>query len=324
MDSYLAYSNTLLTYTGFNNEINKNKKIMIEYLEELNKIKDYTMNFKKLLELGHLMKCFYILNDDENIVNCIKFCFGFNGYLDNLSNIKNLITKGKINFCKFNKDKMIIKNSYFAGLIDKKPVKNSIQLKNNIIITGPNAAGKTTLLKSVLFNTLLNQQLGCGCYTKATVKLYDELHCYINIPDTGGRDSLFQSESRRCKDIIDSISSSNKNHLCVFDELYSGTNPYEAIASGYSYLRYLDREKRVNFVLTTHYTDLCKRLENKTIKNYSMEINNQSSDKKNFKYTYKMIDGISEVKGGNKVLKDLDYPDDIINNMNDVLENIKI
>ena len=46
------------------------------------------------------------------------------------------------------------------------PVKNSYSLKNNIIITGPNAAGKTTMLKTTLFNIIFSQQTGCGFYKK--------------------------------------------------------------------------------------------------------------------------------------------------------------
>ena len=84
-----------------------------------------------------------------------------------------------------------------------KIVKNSYSLNKNIIITGPNASGKTTLLKSTLFNIILSQQIGCGFFNSASVKIYDYIHCYINIPDTGGRDSLYQAEARQCKNILE-------------------------------------------------------------------------------------------------------------------------
>ena len=76
----------------------------------------------------------------------------------------------------------------------------------NIMITGPNASGKTTILKSFLINHILSQQIGCGCYDSAEIKCYDYIYSYLNIPDTSGRDSLFQAEARRCKEIIDNIS----------------------------------------------------------------------------------------------------------------------
>jgi DNA mismatch repair ATPase MutS len=43
---------------------------------------------------------------------------------------------------------------------DNKVVKNSIQMKNNLLITGPNAAGKSTFIKSVIINILLSQTIG--------------------------------------------------------------------------------------------------------------------------------------------------------------------
>ena len=123
-----------------------------------------------------------------------------------------------MNFCNFidNNKVVSMKNCYFAALNNKNPVKNNIKLNNNIIITGPNAAGKTTLLKSILYNIILSQQIGCGFYSKADIKVYDYIHCYINIPDTSGRDSLFQAEARRCKQIIESINdNSDSNHFRI-------------------------------------------------------------------------------------------------------------
>ena len=204
------------------------------------------------------------------------------------------------------------------------PIKNSYALDKHVIITGPNAAGKTTLLKTTIFNIILSQQTGFGFYKKANIKLYDYIHCYINIPDTSARDSLFQAEARRCKDILEIIKNSleDKEHLCVFDELYSGTNPYEAIASAHAFLSYLNKCPNVNFVLTTHFLDLCKRLDKqKNIKNFHMEVQEQGDD---FKYTYKMQKDISTVKGGVKVLRDLEYPLEIINNTIATLKEIVI
>jgi DNA mismatch repair ATPase MutS len=191
-----------------------------------------------------------------------------------------------------------------------------------MIISGPNASGKSTLLKTTLLNVLLSQQIGFGFYSKAKITIFDYLHCYLNIPDTSGRDSLFQSEARRCIEILDSINTNNSRHLCVFDELYSGTNPYEAISAATAYLQYMNKYPNIKYVLTTHYLELCKNLDkNKKIINYNMEIVENSND---FIYTYKLLKGISRVKGGIKVLKDLNYPEEIIHNTKKIMKNIII
>ena len=97
--------------------------------------------------------------------------------------------------------------------------------------------------------------------------------------------------------------------------MYSGTNPYEAVGSAYGFLKYISSGENVDFMITTHYGQLCylldkeKRIENKHMKIEILD-NNYT-----FNYTYKLASGISQVKGGFKVLKDLDYPEILLNNI---------
>jgi DNA mismatch repair ATPase MutS len=235
--------------------------------------------------------------------------------------LKKSISNGNISKCKLSNKTTKFKNAYFPALIESIPVKNSYNLNKQILITGPNAAGKTTLLKTTLFNILFSQQTGFGCYDSATITPYDKIHCYINIPDTSGRDSLFQAEARRCKNILDAIEQTNTSrHFCVFDELYSGTNPYEAIGSATSYLKYLNKYNNVTYMITTHFIDLCNRLESdEKVINCCMKINIKGD---NFVYTYKLDNGISNIKGGVKVLKDLEYPDEIIVSTNTIINTL--
>jgi ABC-type multidrug transport system fused ATPase/permease subunit len=209
------------------------------------------------------------------------------------------------------------KNLYYPP--HETPIKNNVIIDKKIIITGPNAAGKTTVIKSTLMNIILSQQIGYGFYESAKIKPYDYLHCYLNIPDTSGRDSLFQAESRRCKEILDCLEkNSDKTHFCIFDELYSGTNPYEAVASAYGYIDYLSGMKNVDLMLTTHYIELCKNLKsNNCVKNYHMSVNMLDDHK--VEYLYKFKKGVSTIKGGIKVLYDLEYPESIIANTKKIL-----
>jgi DNA mismatch repair ATPase MutS len=181
-----------------------------------------------------------------------------------------------------------------------------------MIITGPNASGKTTFIKMSFINTLLSQQFGCGFYKKAKICPYDTFCSYINIPDTSGRDSLFQAEARRCKEVLNCIDSTNKRVLCIFDELFSGTNPKEASASAYAFLKYISSKSNCTFLLTTHFLDVCQKL-NKT---GSISIHNMKTlcEQNKLTYTYKLNNGISDICGGINVLIDMNYPNDIINN----------
>jgi hypothetical protein len=198
-------------------------------------------------------------------------------------------------------------------------VANDVSLDKQLIITGPNAAGKTTVIKTTLFNLILSQQIGYGFYDRAEINPYDFLHCYLNIPDTSGRDSLFQAESRRCMEILRCIiDNPTKRHFCIFDELYSGTNPYEAVAAAYGYIDYISKNPNVDLILTTHYIELCELLEKRNsdaITNLHMSVSPLTGE-----YLYKIADGISTIKGGLKVLRDLDYPNEIVESARRIID----
>ena len=266
------------------------------------------------------MQIFHALHINEDYNESMLFSMSFIGYIDNVTSIHALYKSKKISSCTFSKKSTKFKDAYYP-LVTEKPVKNTYSLKKQIIVTGPNAAGKTTLLKTTTINIILSQQLGLGFYRECNISPYSYIHCYLNIPDTSGRDSLFQAEARRCKEILDKIMQTGKNetHFCIFDELYSGTNPYEAVASSYSFLDFLTKQKNTTFMLTTHFIDLCEKLEkNYSIKNCHMKIKSCNDE---LEYTYKIQQGISNVKGGIKILKSLHYPEYIINKASQVLEN---
>jgi DNA mismatch repair ATPase MutS len=100
-------------------------------------------------------------------------------------------------------------------------------------------------------------------------------------------------------------------HFCIFDELYSGTNPVEATKSAYAFMQYLtEKFQNVDFLLTTHYVEICDKI--KGIRNYRMEVI-ENEDTNQFEFTYKIEPGISRIEGAIKILEEMDYPADILN-----------
>ena len=315
MNNYLKHSGDLNSHQEFNNNLKKQMTILTEFKEKISAISPYEFTFKKLFEIGHVLKYFYELHTEPHYNDAFLYSFGFNGYIDCLEGLSQGIEERKINIVEYinSKKRNTIKNNYYAALKESNPVKNNIKLHKNLIITGPNASGKTTILKSVLINVILSQQFGCGFYDSAKLKPYKHIHCYLNIPDTSGRDSLFQAEARRCKEIIDIIDSNKtEDHLAAFDELYSGTNPDEAVISAVAFMEYLVKNKNVSCLLTTHFIKVCKKLQkNKNIENFHMEA---CKNNNKIEYKYLLLEGISFVKGGINVLNDLNYPKEIIDN----------
>jgi|TARA_B110001450_G_scaffold88878_1_gene84464 hypothetical protein len=315
----------LSTYDKFitNMKIHKHKfLIMKKEIDTLGSLGSYKISLNNFKQIGKVMKLYYELYQCDELKNSLEYSLYFSGYVDNLFCLQDKIDTSIIGKCKFTKKQTKFVNAFYP-LIQEKPIKNTYNLDKNILITGPNAAGKTTIVKTTIFNIIISQQIGYGFYDKAYLHIYDFIHSYINIPDTSGRDSLFQAEARRCENILTLIENNkDKRHFCVFDELYSGTNPYEAIATGVSFLKYLNNYSSVSFIITTHFIELCNRLNNnKKIINCNMNVN--VNDEK-LEYKYKIIDGISKIKGGVNVLKDLKYPEEIIENTKNIISDLII
>ena len=166
-------------------------------------------------------------------------------------------------------------------------------------------------MKSVLLNVIFSQQFGMGFYGAGSrLAPFAYLHCYLNIPDTSGRDSLFQAEARRCKEILDVVRrETTVEHFIIFDELFSGTNPEEAVKSSAAFIKYLGGLSNVAFMLTTHYRKVCKHFaKSDKIRNYQMAV---IQGENTIQYTYKVERGISKVRGGLQVLREMDYPKEI-------------
>jgi len=260
---------------------------------ELEDVQPFSLSLKAVAGIGHVMKHYYAFFKDESTDAMMRYSFGFNAFYEHICGVAHHITAGVLNPCSFtdaNTDSTAaaasttsMQDAYFLNTslsLSSEIVKNDIVLDKKLIITGPNAAGKTTIIKTTLFNVLLSQQFGYGVYKTATIVPYHFLHCYLNIPDTSGRDSLFQAESRRCKEILDCITThASKRHFGIFDELYSGTNPYEAVASAYGYIHHISEMKNVDFMLTTHYIHLCELFEPKSMRKKKKHAETSSSSR---------------------------------------------
>jgi hypothetical protein len=329
--------------TVYTNYIQYLEERMYEWKEQIDYILEPHKGFSvySFTHIGNMMGDFYHYHNDPKCIEHLEDAGEFCGMMDIFSGLSYRHNLGQIQPFKQKKKGTTIKDLYYVGFLGNsnwldnvyevsKYIKNNVIFNKHkgLIITGANASGKTTTLKSAILSLVFSQQFGLGCYSSSTdiSRLYTQFYSYINIPDTSGRDSLFQAEARRCKTILEQIPISDKhNCFCVFDELYSGTNPIEATASAMSFIEYLMRKLPVHFILTTHYHSLCSHLEKYSrrtngIRNMNMEAFYETTECDKIKFTYKLVNGISTVHGGILVLKEQNYPADIIKS---ALEYIK-
>lgn len=169
------------------------------------------------------------------------------------------------------------------------PVPNSIKV-NNIVLTGPNAGGKSTFIKSILINALLSQTAGIAVASRATMIPFSIINSQINIPDSKGYESLFEAEMYRCKAKLDQIATlpTDKKALFIMDEIFNSTNPVEGIAGAFAIANKLSQYSNCTVLFTTHYVYLTR------LKNYLPYKMNVIQESDKISFPYKLSRGVSK------------------------------
>jgi len=261
----------------------------------------------------------------ENYISHINILSNYVGKIDLHLLISNLIDKG-FSIPKFVTSEFPVLHisNVWNPLINPKYRKtNSIvmnMLKPNVmIITGPNKAGKSTFMRSVILSVYLSQSIGIACCDEITLTMFRDIFTYINIPDCVGRESLFEAEINRCYKYIENTESLKGFSIGIIDELFTGTNPREGMAASYAILnRIADNPTNIT-ILSTHFHDIIESLDkNKFLFNMftAKTINNK------FIFDYKIEMGVSNQCIALQLLKERGFSPDIIDNALKYINNI--
>lgn len=195
---------------------------------------------------------------------------------------------------------LMIKDMWHPFIDQNKVVTNSVELggttvTKNMIVTGPNAGGKSTALKSIVVAVILAQALGIAPAQSMTLTPFTKISTYLNIADTEGKESLFQAEMRRAKELLHCIRGLNQDQfaLSIMDEIFTGTNPQEGEAGAYGVAKGMSRFSNSIAVIATHYKKLTELEEvtDKLMKNFKVSVIEHENGK--ITPTYKIDEGIS-------------------------------
>jgi DNA mismatch repair ATPase MutS len=210
-----------------------------------------------------------------------------------------------------NKSLTVFKDLKHPCLDSKKAVENDCKISNkNIILTGPNAGGKSTYIKSVLINVILSQTL-CICSSSRCLTVpYSNIISQMNIPDCKGKESLFEAEMHRCLNTLNLLSSSKRNKftLIIMDEIFNSTNPIEGISGAYSIIKKMGQYKNASVIFTTHYNYLTN-LSKENFDNYKIDAIIKNN---NITFPYKISKGISTQYIALELLKKNGFDSEII------------
>lgn len=187
------------------------------------------------------------------------------------------------------------------------PVKNSIAAKRGVLLTGSNASGKSTFLKTVAVNAALAQSIhtcAAAGYSAPFFHVYSSMALRDDL-DSG--ESYYIVEIKALKRILDAADSGKRPVLCFVDEVLRGTNTVERIAASTQILRSLGSTGIFCFA-ATHDIELTELLGN-DFDNYHFEEDVREGD---IFFSYRLYSGKATTRNAIRLLELMGYDEEII------------
>ena len=209
--------------------------------------------------------------------------------------------------------------------IGEKYIANDVMLDSAsqqiIIITGPNMAGKSALLRQTALITLL-AQIGSFVPAESThIGLVDKIFTRVGASDNiSVGESTFMVEMNEAADILNNVSSRS---LVLFDELGRGTSTYDGISIAWAIVEYIHEhpKAKARTLFATHYHELNEMEKSfKRIKNYNVSV--KEVDNKVI-FLRKLERGGSEHSFGIHVAKMAGMPKSIVKRANTILKQLE-
>ena len=209
--------------------------------------------------------------------------------------------------------------------IGEKYIANDVMLDSStqqiIIITGPNMAGKSALLRQTALITLMAQIGSFVPAESAHIGLVDKIFTRVGASDNiSVGESTFMVEMNEAADILNNLSSRS---LVLFDELGRGTSTYDGISIAWAIVEYIHEHPRAKArtLFATHYHELNEMEKSfKRIKNYNVSV--KKIDNKVI-FLRKLERGGSEHSFGIHVAKMAGMPKSIVNRAADILKQLE-
>ncbi|MCR5209877.1 MAG: hypothetical protein K6C99_06680 [Lachnospiraceae bacterium] len=201
-------------------------------------------------------------------------------------------------------DKESAENIYHPLIND--PVKNSYELDKGMLLTGSNASGKSTFLKTVAINMIMAQTFNIACADSFHTGIHRIFTSMAIKDDLAAKESYFMAEIRAMKRII-SNSDNDIKIACFVDEVLRGTNTIERIAASSVILEYM-ASNGIFCIAATHDIELASLLKD-SYENYHFE---ESVEGDEVKFNYILNKGKAVSRNAIRLLKVMGYEDDIV------------
>ncbi len=188
-----------------------------------------------------------------------------------------------------------------------KPVKNGISVSRGVLLTGSNASGKSTFLKTVALNAVLAQTIHTCTADRYEAPFFYVYSSMALRDDIASGESYYIVEIKALKRILDAAAGGTRPILCFVDEVLRGTNTIERIAASTQILRSLSRSEILCFA-ATHDIELTELLQN-VFENYHFEEDVRDGD---VYFNYRLLAGKATTRNAIKLLSLMGYEQEII------------
>lgn len=204
-------------------------------------------------------------------------------------------------------DKVMIQGKELYHPLLLEPVKNDIATEKSVLITGSNASGKSTFLKTVALNAILAQTIHTVLAQSYTASMFRICSSMALRDDVQGGDSYYMVEIKALKRILDIFGTDGMPLLCFVDEVLRGTNTVERIAASTQILRSMAGKNCLCFA-ATHDIELTHLLED-CYGNYHFSEEIADND---IYFSYKIREGRATTRNAIKLLGIMGYDNTII------------
>jgi len=201
----------------------------------------------------------------------------------------------------------------------QEPVKNDVDVKKSMLITGSNASGKSTFLKTVAINAVLAQSIHTVCadsYSADNFRIYSSLTLKDNIFDG---DSYYMAEIKSIKRIMDAYAAEGAPVLAFVDEVLRGTNTIERISASSVILQQLSLGNGFCFA-ATHDLELTEILKN-YFENVHFE---ESLENNDIVFPYRLQKGKATTRNAIALLSIMGYDSVITSNAQNQAQRFEI
>lgn len=238
---------------------NQDRELMEQFISEVKTLDDdRTILFQK--DLAQALSSFRLFMDIRKPFSRLLAKIG---QLDLYASAAHqiLLTPTKLSFATFVEKQgsfLRARDLWNPLLSSNSAISNDVLIDGTILITGPNASGKSTLMRAVAINIYLAQTLGIAAASSMEFSTFTIFNSFMKHEDSVGEESSYQSEVRNMRNMIaiyEKMESSDRAFM-ILDEPFRSTNPAEAEQASRTVIEEFIKHRRNLMMVATHLRNL--------------------------------------------------------------------